>query len=493
MRQNQLHSRVLNFMKIAINSILAAIIAATLSLACLYTLALYGGIESSQVRIHLLESIKDNTLNEAASFGLLGSRSKPLYRLDCLIFSMMVAPTSEPMLDVLRNRRAQLLSGTYNAQVPDYPDCQALLRAFPEVNTNADDRIVFEPYTRYILGMRILGELALSSMTLRALSQLLLIMNYGMLLAIASVALIRFHNAPSASTARLNQLGFLTITFCFALFYGLSHFGRMLYFAPLEMTHFLFILLAALVPLGHVRCAILYWLAAFYGSWVAIFEFLSAGLPVALSLIPLALVFGGSLGRDAYLKRLTIMWGTFCAAAVAIFAIKFSLIVMFDPDYTFAADLKAFLHRINGSIIAETSPKTIELLQSYGVSIETISQHLVLKIPYLVALYVYSSYMVGQGAYWLSIPVVAGSFGTLGYFLWRGRQGLLAFESPVLSAVALQMLVPVAWTALFFNHTMIHPFFMARLWVIPIMGAALLLANIVYHRTHISHALTSPA
>ena len=49
-------------------------------------------------------------------------------------------------------------------------------------------------------------------------------------------------------------------------------------------------------------------------------------------------------------------------------------------------------------------------------------------------------------------------------------------DRPILIACWLGVAVLIVWTAAFLNHTAVHPYFMARLLVIPVIGAAILLA-----------------
>ena len=125
----------------------------------------------------------------------------------------------------------------------------------------------------------------------------------------------------------------------------------MLNFGPLDDVHYVFILLSLLWPLGDMRPISLAIYVGSYGSLIAIFEFFSGGIPLALALLPLLLALGYRGGRPSYLAKLVTLWGGFCIAVIAMFVIKKIYTVAFLGDS--ASFIATLLHRTYGGL-AET-------------------------------------------------------------------------------------------------------------------------------------------
>src|SRR5204863_4179943 len=130
----------------------------------------------------------------------------------------------------------------------------------------------------------------------------------------------------------LRPAGYLVIAAFLSCLYGVHYFDAMLYFAPPDFTHFMFIIISLLVPLERVRPTGLAVYAASYGSLIAVFESLTGGIPFALAMLPLLLALGFHGECRAYLARLILLWSCFCAAVVASFAIKKGFVIAFLGD-----------------------------------------------------------------------------------------------------------------------------------------------------------------
>jgi hypothetical protein len=434
-------------------ALLISVAVPALAMAALIGLAVWAPQDQKVIHAHLADAIASGVINEKVALGVLDAHPTPVYASDCLLFTMMAAPAAGTLPDVLGNTRGESDSQVIDPRVPPYPSCQHLIRAFSEFETDGSDRLRYFPYDNYILGMKTLGRVLLSIMPLRTMSLALLSVTYGLLAAVVLVALFFFRRARDAA-ARSRALGFLVIAACFALFYGLSHFGRTLFFAPLDGVHFLFILIALIVPLGGMGLPSLALYAAAYGSCVAIFEFLTGGIPLALALMPVLLALGFRKEGRIYIQGLVTLWSGFSLAVAACFAIKKILALSFLP----AADVffGPLLNRMYGDAMIPPAMGSLK---------------------YMIEAYAFWSRLVAGGSSNLGKLLVIAALCTVIAVTWQNRKTLWSFHRPLIPASLLGLLVFVAWFAVFFNHAIMHPFFMARLLVIPILVAATLAAT----------------
>ena len=68
--------------------------------------------------------------------------------------------------------------------------------------------------------------------------------------------------------------------------------------------------------------------------------------------------------------------------------------------------------------------------------------------------------------------LVLGSLAVLAVETWRTR----STPTTILLACWLGVAALLVWAMVFLNHTAVHPYFMARLLVIPVIGATILVA-----------------
>ena len=96
-----------------------------------------------------------------------------------------------------------------------------------------------------------------------------------------------------------------------------------------------------------------------------------------------------------------------------------------------------------------------------------------LTLGYLLASYRRWSSLIALGSANLGTALVVASLVVIAFATWRARRRQVS--DPVLIACWLGVAVLLVWAAAFLNHTAVHPYFMARLLVIPVIGAAILL------------------
>ena len=412
--------------------------------------ALWVPQDQQAIRRHILEAINHGTFNARISYGPAGSIEWPRHTLDCLPVNMMLAPPANRLVDAVSNRSVALNPSWRDARVPEPFDCQALVRAFPELGAGYGD-VHFVPSDRYIFGNRVFGRAMLSVMPFGAMASVMQAVAFALLGAIGAVALWRLRNAPDPAS-RLLPAGYVVIAGCLALLYGVHYFDTMLMFAPPDYTHFMFVLISLLVPLASMRPAGLALYAASYGSLIAIFESLTGGIPFALAMLPLLLALGFQGDWHRYFAKLVLLWGCFCLAVVASFAIKKGFSI------AFLGDREAFVAMLFYRMRGELPPYT-------GVE---------MSLRYLLAGYRRWSGLIALGSPNIGTGLVVAALGVFVIQTWR--TGLRSFDRPILVAGWLGVAVLIAWCAAFFQHAVVHPYFMARLLVLPVIGAAVLIA-----------------
>ena len=216
---------------------------------------------------------------------------------------------------------------------------------------SARPELVF--YDQYIIGQRAIAQVILDNFSVHTsatITKVTILCSFAVVLLFALVK----HNPIIAC-----------ISVMFLLFGGLSYFGSLLYFAPLDFTHALVLFTALFVPFGFRRPARLVWIGATYGAAIAIFEILTGGIPTALAL--LALLTGISATADSLLQRFAILAFAFTVAVVTCFAIKLIAVsTVFDVN-AFAVFQSALLKRIHGEIVPELAPSFVQFLAMHGI------------------------------------------------------------------------------------------------------------------------------
>jgi hypothetical protein len=441
-------SRLALLIRSLIPAALISVAMAAVFFALFAAAAIFAPQDQQAIRRHLIEATASGEL--AAQTAIGPTQTFPMYRSgnDCFLLGMMLAPAGSRPAEALSNRVVATGPPAPDARVPPYPPCEALLRALPELGGTGAQ---FVEYDRYILGMRVLGRVLLSVTSLASMRHMLAGTSYALLGLIGLAALWRFARARGDAEQRTRAAGYLAIAVALALFYGVNFFDATLNFGPLDDVQFVFILASLLWPLGDMRPAGLAIYAGSYGSLIAIFEFLSGGIPLALALLPLLLALGSRGDRSAYLAKLVTLWSGFCIAVIATFAIKKIYTIAFLGDSeSFIATL---LHR------------------TYGGLDETADARY--SATFVAMTFYRASALVGLGSSRIGASLVFVSLATVAIMTWRRAR----LPSDLLVPACWLALFAVGiWYAVFLNHAILHASFMARLLIVPIIAAAVLIA-----------------
>ncbi|MEA2874678.1 MAG: hypothetical protein QOH67_5006 [Hyphomicrobiales bacterium] len=426
--------------------------------ACFFALfvaaALWIPQDQQTIRRHIVAAIVDGTYNARFGYGPFGGIVWPRHTLDCGLSAMMIAPSVGRLVDAMSNRIPAVNPSWRDSRVPETLDCQAFARAVPELGPGYGD-VQFVSIDRYIMGARVFARAMLSIMPLGAAADVMRGIAFALLGALAFAALRILRNRNADDATRRMAAGYVVIAACLALLYGVQFFDAMLVFAPPDFIHFIFILISLILPLANMRPVRLALYAASYGSLTAIFEALTGQIPFALAMLPLLLALGFAGDWRSYFAKLIQIWACFCIAVIVCFAIKKVFTVMFIEDQD--SFLFFLLYRMYGEVPAAT-----------GVS---------LSLPYLLSVYRRWSGLIALGSPNIGTGLVLASLTLFAVQTFRMRHSLWTSTGPILVACWLGIGALLAWCVVFLNHTAVHPYHMARLLVIPVVGAAVLLTT----------------
>jgi hypothetical protein len=418
------------------------------------------------VRASLKRAVADGSILDAGGFGptsfLSTHRKRDIYAHDCLLWTAFLAPITDGFVMVFRTPRLDAAKDPIDPSAAGNPDCQAVLQALAVADaSSAKPALVY--YDRYILAQRAIVQLLLEHFSVRTAA---IITKFTTMSAFALGCLWAWRRRAWAVGA---------ITTLFLLFYGLGHFGGMLYFAPIDVTDAMVLLFATCRPIGLAPPRNLVFLGALYGSVVAIFEVLTGGIPMALVLLSL-LTGISAQDQRSFVHRISLLVFCFAVAVVACFAIKLLVVSAIFGGNAFAAHFGALLHRFHDDFIPEADPFLLQDLSNRGLDY---------PILYMVASYGYWSLLIGWGSSIFGVVLVAAGVisllaATLHFFRRKRREKLSIPPSLLGSWLGVGILL--MWIALFWNHTMVHAFFMARLLLIPILCGAVAVLGVARDR-----------
>lgn len=231
---------------------------------------------------------------------------------------------------------------------------------------------------------------------------------------------------------------FLIVLLCFARFFGLEAFGQSLGHAPAD-----FVLLSFIVStMFEASDTEAINRAAIFGSLTMIFEMMTGGLPLGLAAV---------IGLTLYsLKsgRLSTVWQ--CAAAYLVGAactlvLKYLAVGLVFGLGSLAAVPEALGARINGALPGYAHPP------AFPVQVIGNLDSIITEMPVMAAL-------------------------ILALCICFGAMSAIRLQSPQSRFLALSNLPIVAWFVVFHQHTMLHAFFMDRMFVWPIASGFALFA-----------------
>jgi len=170
-------------------------------------------------------------------------------------------------------------------------------------------------------------------------------------------------------------------------------------------------------------------------------------------MLPLLLALGFEGKWRPYATKLIQLWACFCLAVLACFVIKKAFTM------AFLGDQESFTHLLFYRMYGEVPPAS-------GVD---------LSLRYLLSAYHIWSRLIALGSSNIGTGLVLGALSIFVVQTWRTLRLSKFVDRPTLLACWLGVAILILWCAAFLNHSAVHPYFMARLLAVPVIGAALLL------------------
>jgi hypothetical protein len=328
--------------------------------------------------------------------------------------------------------------------------------------SSAPDQIPERAYIhRYLHGDVTVAALLLAFMSLGTASAVMLAACYGILAAIALLALLQLRAVSPIERRR--AAAFLIIAATLACFYALPLFGRSFSFAPSDVVIFAFILYGMLQPLGQIPRQRFILAAAAFGTLTAIFEFLTGGIPMGLGTLITLIALGGAPDQRTMVDRMIVGTTAFAAAIAACFGYKLLAVVAVFGTNELADFSRLLTHRVGGSVQPQLSDSAKAALKAYHIDPLWIDANIFTRMLFAGVMLTYSSFYLGWGSHLLGAAIVllpTPLLVAIGLSSFRQRNLSEAARERV--GLAAAGMVPVLWYILFANHTILHSSYMVR-------------------------------
>jgi hypothetical protein len=295
-------------------------------------------------------------------------------------------------------------------------------------------------YHQYIHGHTMLARFLLPNLSVEAMRNLFHTLQTLLVLAgilLAMLALVRGRRTTES-------LFWLIIFLAFSRWFGLETYGQSLSHGPSDAIILIYLLfLATAASCGGLSRWTSLIAAALFGSLTAIFEFLTGGIPLGLAIIVGGLPFALRDSDSAeQLDRVIEAAAAFCVAVVACLAFKLGLALSVFGIESFRESAAQLQVRM-GIGSTEASPGLIESIKKLVKGINSLAA---------------------------GMHVLAGAilFIALGFGVWSARL-LIRTGASTVRARAIHLVasngVIVALLLLLWQHTVVHAWFMERIFV----------------------------
>jgi hypothetical protein len=383
---------------------------------------------------------------------------------DCLILTMLMMPRESPSRAAISPRMPLLPQQAHNTHFSGYPR-GAHCRDLAAIMTGRKDGPISEQppllyYHRYLHGDVTLAALLLARLSVHAASQFLLGACYALVLALAFAAAVRLRRADPAEQFRARS--FLAIAAVLAFFYGLTQFGRSFSFAPTDIVIGGFLLFSLCYPLGELSERAFVVVVSLFAAGIAVFEFLTGGIPLALAIL-VAIIALGHRGERVSYRRLAIGLASFAAALAACFATKLAFVAGIWGTQELVDFFSVLQDRMVGPVVHRVPPALSEWMARHGLVAELVDANYVVRLALVGVMLTYSSFGLGWGSHavgaaivLIPLPVILVCMGGI----WRLplRDAVRRQEAMLLLAAV----VPLLWYCGFTNHTFTHSSYMVR-------------------------------
>ena len=381
---------------------------------------------------------------------------------DCLILEMLLLPRESRVKASISPRFATLSDLGPTGDVPGYatlPHCKVLAAV---MDPGRSGPIPMAYYHRYLHGDFTVAALLLAVLQFAAVGKLLLLLCYGAFAALAATALVRMRGA--ATRQRYRAAAFLVIAIVLAVFYGLPQFGGSLSFAPTDLVIAGFLLFGLVRPVCCLSERSFVIASATFGAAIAIFEFLTGGIPMALATLITMVALGEARDGGTLVRRLWLGVLSFSTAVVACFACKFVVVAMIWGSNEIADAILTLYDRLEGSIAARVPPELAAVMVQLGLDVGSVDSNVIVRVLLVGVMLTYSAFILGLGSHVLGAALVLVPLPALAFLTCRALRRVRPsqwMEQPQ-ALLLLAGLVPVIWYLVFTNHTFTHSYMMVR-------------------------------
>jgi hypothetical protein len=385
---------------------------------------------------------------------------------DCLILGALVVPRGSPIEAAISPRIAGWGDSPDLTDAPGYPPaglCLMLAATMRTLARHAAPEAFLPPvhYHRYIHGDVTAAALLLGILEFGPATTAMLTACYGLLGLIALLAFRRLRSALSAERTR--AAAFLIIAATLSTCYALPVFGRSFSFAPSDIAIIGFILVAFVRPLGRIPEQRFIIISAAFGSVIAIFEFMTGGIPVGLAMLIALTALGAPPDQSTLWRRVLLGGIAFGAAIVACFAIKLIAVSAVWGTNEVAVFMQQLGLRVDGSVIAALPASARDALRAYHIEPQWIDANALTRRIFAAAMLAYSSFVLGWGSHVLgAIMVLLPTPLLVALAAWALRHRDKSTCADRCLALACAGLVPVLWYLVFANHAALHSIYMVR-------------------------------
>ncbi|HYH23007.1 MAG TPA: hypothetical protein VD995_30720 [Azospirillum sp.] len=335
-------------------------------------------------------------------------------------------------------------------------------------------------YHRYLHGHRLFARVLAPYVPPLALGAITLVATHALVLVLLGAALAQAAARGGAGSApgRARDHAFAALALAFLLFYGLGLFGWNFSLALPDVVILGFILFAYRYPLGRLGERAFVLTVAGFGVLTAVFEFLTGGIPLGLTVLLGMVALGEAPDRRALVWRAVLGTAVFGTAIAACFAIKLAFLVLYAGPGEAATFFASLSERTGGRFVYGLTPADLARAQHFGFDLGAAEGRLLPSLAYLLFRLGEASHRIAFGSGALGTAVLAGAtvlVPTLAVLAWRAPAGADA-RLPRAETVLLLLtpLVLLLWFLAFVNHTILHAVWMVRVLVwMPALAAVL--------------------
>jgi hypothetical protein len=427
--------------------------------------------DPSAARDQLKPLVADGTLFESMRLPI-GKRSVPAWEgNDCLVFIMLALPRKNIWREAFSPRVTVRQLPKTEELTKVLAQARCLLLAELLVPGAAPEPL--SHYDRYMHGQRVVGALLMPWIGPRGLRASVTV---ALVTALSSLALFAGAQAwrLRATSQWRRPAAFAWIAIGLLFLQGLPMYSHYWTHALSDLVPAVFLWVLYFRPPHGDGCdAGSAGILGAFGCCVALFEFLTGGLPLAAGL--LLLIAAAQTTRPTMIGVFASLaaFGTGVLIPMMIKILAGSLV--FD-DFMMGAAGDQLLHRMFGSVVGEMAPSEVAAVAAWGFDVRLLDDIPLLRFPYAAFRIAYFSFVPGAGSTLLGMLVLGSAVLAVPILAWHAarRDNDAALRAAVIVGACGIVLV---WYLLFLSHTLLHASWMVRCTVIFPLALGLLVLH----------------